>query len=457
MEIAFYLALAGIAALAALALVQHRSGRAEAEARIRAEAELAAARAALETMRAERDGARVEREAAETKRIEAERDAALARQEVTAAEKRMADWDATRGEMLQGAKAAVSATAADLSNKLLADHKRESEAARTERETAIKRASEDFLKQVQALAGSVSALGERVTRNDAAVATVHRALSTPGEAGSMGETVLANTLKAMGLAEGRDYVVQATLAGEDGRRKPDALVFLPGDALLVIDMKASKHLLEMATAEGEAAVLAARKRLAERMNQNLADLKTRDYRGAVLAEHRRAGRSGEVAQVFTVMALPNEGAVERLREADPEFMRKAVEARIVPLGPAGLTGVLVMAQALVERGRQAENQKAIVEAASRLLGNLAVVTEHAERAGEALRKAATAFKGFSASFNRSLLPPARHMIKLGVRPDKGRELPVALPSFEVHEHETGIIDVDVEEVTPPPALPDGRA
>ena len=61
------------------------------------------------------------------------------------------------------------------------------------------------------------------------------------------ETVLENTLKSFGLTAGIDFVLQQTFGSEDGSRlRPDAIVFLPADSVLVIDSKASKFLLELA-------------------------------------------------------------------------------------------------------------------------------------------------------------------------------------------------------------------
>ena len=78
-----------------------------------------------------------------------------------------------------------------------------------------------------------------------------RALTNPGGAGQMSEIGLENALKNLGLERGRDYVIQPHVTGEEGSAlRPDAMVFLPNDMVMVIDSKASKHIIDLAGAEG---------------------------------------------------------------------------------------------------------------------------------------------------------------------------------------------------------------
>src|SRR5262249_54732247 len=157
-----------------------------------------------------------------------------------------------------------------------------------------------------------------------------------GGAGHFAEVGLANTLKSFGLLQDRDFLLQATVQDGDARKRPDAIVFLPGDGVLVIDSKASKHLLDLAQAEGTEREEQAYRGLARTMNQHLKDLCDRDYRSAVATALRKAGRPGEIARLLTVMYLPNEAALEKLGRADAAFMHRAAREQITPVGPAGL-------------------------------------------------------------------------------------------------------------------------
>src|SRR5665213_1234121 len=143
--------------------------------------------------------------------------------------------------MREAAKAASLEAAQSISSKLLEDHKRETEAAAKESVERTRATSDALVRQVAGLVTAVAGLNAQVKEKGETVDLLKRVLENPGSAGAMNEVVLANTLKSFGLETPRDYVLQYTTADEEtGKRlRPDAVVFLPGDNVLVIDCKAS--------------------------------------------------------------------------------------------------------------------------------------------------------------------------------------------------------------------------
>jgi DNA recombination protein RmuC len=386
-------------------------------------------------------------------RMAAERDLAAARQQVLAAERRLADFELLRQEHLLATKAALLETGQQLSSKLLDDHKRESAEAKKDSEERVRQASADLVKHVGELAKTVQQLSGQVQQKGETLDTLWRALSSPGGAGQLAEVGLANTLQSFGLEHGRDFILQHTTEdAETGRRlRPDAVVFLPGDSVLVIDCKASKFLVEIARAEGTAEEESAYRNLARSMNQHLRALAEKDYKGAIAAAWRQSGRGQEIARIFSVMYLPNEAVLEKLYRADGEFMRKAREKEIIPAGPAGLYCVISIASTEINILRQVDNQKRIVEMTQSLLDSLTVVLSHAAAVGRGIKSSAESFAKLTASVNQRFLPRARNLAKLGIRPTK--ELPANLPSYAVHSQEDAVIDGDAEvveaEIAPP--------
>ena len=57
--------------------------------------------------------------------------------------------------------------------------------------------------------------------------------------GNWGELILENVLERSGLVEGRDFVREASFNTTEGRKRPDALVYLPQGKHLIIDAKVS--------------------------------------------------------------------------------------------------------------------------------------------------------------------------------------------------------------------------
>ena len=232
-----------------------------------AETDLAAFEARLEAALRDRDSA-VEA------RVTAERGAASAQAELTAVQTRLEDFERLRKEMMDAAKVAVTDTAAQVSSKLLDDHKRETTEAKQQTEERVRNVNETLLKQVAEVAQLVAVLDDRVSKTGGEMELLMRAVTSPGGAGQLAEIGLANTLQSFGLEVGRDFMLQQTTVDEEtGRRlRPDAVVFLPTDTVLVIDCKASKFMLEIAKHEGTPQEAAAYDNLARTMNQHLRTL-----------------------------------------------------------------------------------------------------------------------------------------------------------------------------------------
>lgn len=388
-------------------------------------------------------------------------DAALARQQAEAGRQQMADWEKTKAEFLETTKAGVFQTAQTISSKLLEDHKRETAESKLSAQKLLAETTAALRLEVQVLTDGVSQLKGTVTEKAQMIDTIQRALSSPGGAGYFAEIGLANTLKSFGLEQGRDFVLQATVYGAEAERKlrPDAIVFLPGDAVLVIDSKASKHLLDLAEAEGTAGEALAYQGLAKTMNQHLKDLTDKDYRGAIQAGFRKSGRDSEVSRVLSVMYLPNEAAIEKLGRADADFARKAAAAQIIPAGPAGLACIIGFAAVEISLMRQIENQARIVGAAEKLLESLSVAVGHAASVGRGIKQAAEGFSKLTGAINGRLLPRARQMHQLGLRP--GKPVPGNLGAYQVIDAGAdSLIEgeaVDLPEDVTPIGLPGGDA
>ncbi len=371
------------------------------------------------------------------------------------AEKRMADFDRMKPEIVQAATAAALATGRELSSKLLDDHKREAEESRKVAEERVKEHSASLVKQVGEIAKAVQELHGQLQDKGRTLDTLWRALSSPGGAGQIAEIGLANTLKSFGLELGRDFVLQQTTQDEDGRRlRPDAVVFLPGNSVLVIDCKASKFLLDIATAEGTEREAEAYRNLAGTMNRHLRALVEKDYANAVRLALRQAGRGEEIARSLSVMYLPNEAALEKLNRADPEFLTRARAAQIIPAGPAGLHCAVSLASAEINLMRQVENQSRIVDAAEALVDSIGIALGHAAQLGKGLKGAAESFSKFASSINQRVLPRARKLNQLGLQPNKS--IPANLPTYAVTSQDGNLIEGEAEEVReelpPPPRL-----
>ncbi|GAB6052204.1 DNA recombination protein RmuC [Magnetospira thiophila] len=410
--------------------------------RAAAEAHLESAEAQLDLVLAEKQTAEKQAELAQARAVEAEKQSALMAQQTEDMRQRMTDWERARTESLNAAKSAVLETAQQVSSKLIADHQRESLAARKDNAERITKTTEELVGQIKTVTAGLASLHSHMGQQGETLDTVWRALTSPGGAGYFAEIGLENTLKSFGLEKGRDFIMQYAVS-EAGVR-PDAVVFLPGDTVLVIDAKASKFLLDLAAAEGKPSEDEVRRGLVRTMNEHLRQLASKNYATAIVKSYHDAGRGNALKRIMNIMYLPNEGAVEKIGQADPEFIRKAAKSEITVAGPTALASLIAFARVEIELERQAENQILIVEGTQALMDAIGTFLTHAKTMGNGLRTATTAYVKLAKSLNGTLLPRVRRLNRLGVRPTRTQQMPGHFPPFELVTIEEDLIEGETE-------------
>ena len=379
----------------------------------------------------------------------AEKRLAESAQEVKSAYERIAiseaNWEIAKKQGIDAAKAATSEVAAQVSSKLIQDHKMETKAAKEDTEKRIRETTEKVTGKFSEVANILVALEKDVGENRATMDTVWRAISSPGGAGQFAEIGLENMLKSFGLEKGRDSVVQQQVGGK--RLRPDVMVFLPGERVMVIDSKASKFLLELAEAEDEEAETEALASLAKTMNIHLNALADKNYAGAVRESYRASGHDADIKYINTIMYLPNEAALHKLEVADPKFMHKAAKFRISVAGPSGLAGMIGFARVEIDVQKQAENHEKIIHGTRLLMDSIGTMLAEAEAVGKGVKSAADHFDKMAKSINSRLLPRARALMNFGIRPDRHKGLPTHLTRFQVTKLDSGdMIEGEASEV-----------
>lgn len=400
----------------------------------------------LQAAHAERQETLRMKDAALTAKLEAEKATGLMEQRLSESEKRMKDWETQRDEHLKASKASIMEIGNQLSSKLLEDHKREQETAKKESEEAVKKTSESLVEKVNVLGQSVASIQQQTKDTGERMATVWKSLSTPGGAGNLAEIGLENSLKNLSLQAGQDYVMQYSITSQEhGKFRPDAVIFLPQDMVMVIDSKASKSLLEIADAVDDAQEAEAMVRLKNQMNTHLKQLTDKSYGAAVASFLREQGRGERISAVLNVMYLPSDQAVNLIKRADPEFIHKVEQAGIVLAGPGNLLGLLSLARISINISRQAENQELIVRTMQEFMDNVITLFGHADKVGKGLKSAADGYNQFAKSANSRILSKMRRFLALGVHPLKAGELPKALQNYEMTlAHEMITIDAEPE-------------
>ncbi len=253
------------------------------------------------------------------------------------------------------------------------------------------------------------ALGQQAVKAEAG--KIVAALRSSSKAsGAWGEAQLRNVLDMAGLREGIDFELQASTTDADGqRRRPDAVLKLPGGRELVVDSKCSlADYLAASEADGEADRQAALKRHALSVRTHAKGLSEKAY-----------WKEFAASADFVVMFLPGENFLSAALEQDLDLLAWALDQRILLAGPTNLLAIARVVAMVWRQEKMAEEARAIGELGAELYASLATMTEHVGRVGRNLGEATGAYNDFIASLESRVLTKARKFPEMGV--DKGKK------------------------------------
>lgn len=252
-----------------------------------------------------------------------------------------------------------------------------------------------------------------------------KALRQPQGRGRWGEIQLKRVVEMAGMVGHCDFVEQESSEDDEGRSlRPDMLIRLPGERIVVVDSKAPLM-----------AYLAA------------AEAKTDEERDAFLKDHARQirthlGKLGkkayweqfEPAPEFVVMFLPGEDFFSSALSQDPSLIEAGVENKVILATPTTLIALLKAVSYGWRQEQLSQNAKKISELGKELYKRLADMTGHLADMGNNLKKAVESYNKGIGSFEKRVMVSAREFKELGIG-DPAKELeelsPVDLPPREI--------------------------
>ena len=154
------------------------------------------------------------------------------------------EFEKLRDESKQSTKAALFDLGNELSKQLIEIHKKENKESRESSEQNISKTSVKFNAEFERIVNMVGALSKEISQSKDTVDVIKNALLSPSGAGSLAEITLENILISSGLRVNLDFNMQYNVASEESVLRPDAIIFLPNEKLMVVDAKASKFLVD---------------------------------------------------------------------------------------------------------------------------------------------------------------------------------------------------------------------
>lgn len=369
----------------------------------------------------------------------------MARQELESMRVQMQDWEKTKEKHLEAAKSSMLEASNNLSNKLLEDHKRESDIAKKDVEERVKKTTEELQQKFQNVFENMKSLSDQVNNFGSSVDLIQNSLLNPQGAGALAEIALENILKNSGLEKNRDYFMQYSVESADtGKRlRPDVVIFLPGENVLVVDSKSSKFFLESGNISdeeyGDKNI-----ELKNSMNKHLSDLINKDYKKSVSETLNDFSNNPnkEYKNIHMVMFLPTDIAAEKTRLADSKFFDVAYSNNIIPVGPSGLVNILMQAKMLIEKSKQEENYHHIMDLVEKMIHSVANLHGYAEGLGKSLNSSMDKYNKFVGSFNVAFLSKVKKIKALGGGAGKSGEV---LPLTKYETLRSSYEEIDKEE------------
>jgi len=256
--------------------------------------------------------------------------------------------------------------------------------------------------QAQVL-GEVKKQLEGLAQNSQALSTetfqLRRVLSSNQARGRWGEETLRRVVEAAGMSPHCDFSEQSQ--SED--KKPDLLVHLPGQRVIIVDAKVPDlDFLQALDAADPALRAQALNAHAGKLKETIKDLARKDY---------PAQFPGALDNV--VLFLPAESLFSAALEADRDLILWAAQRQIILATPASLIGILRAVSVSWQQQAQTENAREISEAAQELYNRVATFSEHFEKIRAGLERANAAFDAAVGSYQRMVRPSGEKLLKLG--------------------------------------------
>ena len=227
-----------------------------------------------------------------------------------------------------------------------------------------------------------------------------------GVQGRWGEQTLRNVLEAAGLNKRFDFEEQFSVDTEEGRRRPDVKVRMPGGAVFVIDAKCSLNaFLEAQEMAEELPREAALLRHAQSVRAHMTSLSAKTYWDQFASEG---------SPDFVAMFVPGDSFLAAALERLPDLMTEAMDKRVLLVTP---TTLFALCKAVAYGWRvedQAKNAANIVAVGRELYKRVAVMGAHAGAVGKALESAVGKYNQFVGSLESQVLTQARRFEDLSV-------------------------------------------
>ena len=174
--------------------------------------------------------------------------------------------------------------------------------------------------------------------------------------------ILENILERCGLRRGQEYVVQAGVCTDSGRRlRPDVVINYTEGRKIIVDSKVSiQHYLAMLDAADESGRRTFGREHVASVRKHIAELRDKSYQDYI----------GDARADFVLMFIPHEGAYLTAMQLDPDLWESAYQAGVLIVAPTHLMGVVRLVEQMWRHDKQNRHALEIARQAGLMLDKL---------------------------------------------------------------------------------------
>lgn len=235
-----------------------------------------------------------------------------------------------------------------------------------------------------------------------------QALKSTGIRGQWGEIQLKRVVELGGLVEYCDFVTQSQVSGESSKLRPDMVIRLPKDRVIIVDAKAPLNsFLKAMECEDETEKRQLLKNHAREIRNHVQALSSKEY-----------WNSFNDSLEFVVMFLPGENILGLAYMVDPELFETGIKNRVIIATPMTLIALLKAVAYGWNQEKANDNTEKIAALGYELHERLIVFSRYFQDMEKSFLTMIKSYNQMVASFESRVLVSARKFKNLGAAGEK---------------------------------------
>lgn len=228
------------------------------------------------------------------------------------------------------------------------------------------------------------------------------ALRKPQVRGRWGEISLRRLAELAGMVEHCDFYEQPSYPAEEGLRRPDMVIHLPGEREIIVDSKvALDAYLDAIEASSDDVKEQHLGRHAAQVRKHMDQLGSKSY-------WDRLPKAPE----FAVLFLPGDPFLGAAVERDPTLIEDGMAKRVVIATPSTLIALLLAVHHGWQQAEVAKNAQLISDLGKQLYKRVGTMWEHLDTLRSAIDKAVESWNRVVGSLEHQVLPSVRRFREL---------------------------------------------